>query len=142
MLVNTHLPPMLDTCGSGLQPCLESLLDIEYLGAITAPIPMTDIYSSTCKHVYIHTYIVRFLVVKYPIAFADSLQAWMNTILGLSNPPLVHSVSYGNDEVQQTSSAYMTAVDQQFQQAAAIGLSILFASGMSRSRLIWLPTAV
>lgn len=133
MLVNTHLPPMLDTCGSGLQPCVESLLDIEYLGAITAPIPMTDIYSSTCKHVYIHTYIVRFLVVKYPIAFADSLQAWMNTILGLSNPPLVHSVSYGNDEVQQTSSAYMTAVDQQFQQAAAIGLSILFASGMSRS---------
>eukprot|EP01035_Chromulina_nebulosa_P062114 gene62114-84950_t len=53
----------------------------------------------------------------------------MNTILGLSKPPLVHSVSYGNDEVQQTSSAYMTAVDQQFQQAAAIGLSILFASG-------------
>lgn len=67
-------------------------------------------------------------------SFVDSLQAWMNTILGLSNPPLVHSVSYGNDEVQQTSSAYMTAVDQQFQQAAAIGLSILFASGNANSR--------
>jgi subtilase family serine protease len=57
----------------------------------------------------------------------------MNTVLGLSKPPLVHSVSYGNDEVQQTSSAYMTAVDQQFQQAAAIGLSILFASGKVNS---------
>ena len=53
----------------------------------------------------------------------------MNTVLGLAKPPLVHSVSYGNDEVQQTSTSYMTAVDQQFQQAAALGISILFAAG-------------
>jgi len=53
----------------------------------------------------------------------------MNTIFGLSSAPLVHSVSYGNDEVQQTSTAYMQTVDAQFQQAAALGLSILFASG-------------
>lgn len=95
-----------NTCATGLQPCVESLLDIEYLGAITSPIPMTDIYLSTY-----------------------SLQSWMDTIFGLSPAPLVHSVSYGNDEVQQTSTAYMQTVDAQFQQAAALGLSILFASG-------------
>jgi tripeptidyl-peptidase-1 len=47
----------------------------------------------------------------------------------MPNPPLVHSVSYGNDEVQQTSVAYMESVNDQFLAAGLAGLSILFASG-------------
>lgn len=47
----------------------------------------------------------------------------------MSNPPLVHSVSYGNDEVQQTSTEYMYSVNTQFMMTGSLGLSILFASG-------------
>jgi tripeptidyl-peptidase-1 len=47
----------------------------------------------------------------------------------MTNPPLVHSVSYGNDEVQQTSTEYMYTVNDQFMAAATRGLSVLFASG-------------
>jgi len=42
---------------------------------------------------------------------------------------LVHSVSYGNDEAQQTSVAYMNSCNTQFQAAGVKGLSILFAAG-------------
>ena len=86
--------------------CVEALLDIEYIGAVTAPIPLTVIYQSDY-----------------------SLLDWVNSVIEMENPPLVHSVSYGNDEVQQTSSEYMESCDQQFQQAGAMGLSIFFASG-------------
>jgi len=86
--------------------CVEALLDIEYIGAIVYPIPLTVIYSATY-----------------------SLFNWVDQIIALPNPPLVHSVSYGNDEVQQTSTAYMQSCDVEFQKAAALGLSILFASG-------------
>jgi tripeptidyl-peptidase I len=54
---------------------------------------------------------------------------WVNQIISMTNPPLVHSVSYGNDEVQQTSVAYMNSVNEQFMAAGTLGLSILFASG-------------
>jgi tripeptidyl-peptidase-1 len=50
-------------------------------------------------------------------------------IISLDNSPLIHSVSYGNDEVQQTSAAYMNEVNTQFAVAGTLGLSILFASG-------------
>ena len=36
---------------------------------------------------------------------AYSLLKWMTQVSNLANPPLVHSVSYGNDEKQQTSKA-------------------------------------
>lgn len=86
--------------------CVEALLDIEYIGAVTSPIPLTVIYQQDY-----------------------SLLDWVNSVIEMENPPLVHSVSYGNDEVQQTSSEYMESCDQQFQQAGAMGLSIFFASG-------------
>ena len=86
--------------------CVEALLDIEYIGAVAAPIPLTVIYQQDY-----------------------SLLDWVNSVIEMENPPLVHSVSYGNDEVQQTSSQYMESCDQQFQQAGAMGLSIFFASG-------------
>jgi len=47
----------------------------------------------------------------------------------MQNSPLVHSVSYGNDEKQQTGAAYMYSVNTAFMKAGARGLSILFASG-------------
>ena len=34
-----------------------------------------------------------------------SLLSWANQLVGLGKPPLVASVSYGNDEAQQTSAA-------------------------------------
>ena len=34
-----------------------------------------------------------------------SLLHWAEQITGMDNPPLVHSVSYGNDEKQQTGAA-------------------------------------
>merc|ERR1719161_2858628 len=47
----------------------------------------------------------------------------------MENAPLVHSVSYGNDEKQQTSVEYMNTCNDAFKKAGAAGLSILFASG-------------
>jgi tripeptidyl-peptidase-1 len=58
-----------------------------------------------------------------------SLLDWVNQVMDMDNPPWVHSVSYGNDEVQQTSVEYMDTCNVQFQAAGAMGLSILFASG-------------
>lgn len=86
--------------------CVEALLDIEYIEAVANPIPLTVIY-----------------VAQY------SLLNWVNQVLEMDNPPLVHSVSYGNDEVQQTSVEYMNSVNEQFMIAGSMGLSILFASG-------------
>lgn len=42
---------------------------------------------------------------------------------------MVMSVSYGNDEAQQTSRAYMQQCNTQFQKMGAAGISVLFASG-------------
>ena len=43
--------------------------------------------------------------------------------------PLIHSVSYGNDEVQQTGVPYMLSVNVEFQKLGVRGISVLFASG-------------
>eukprot|EP01038_Epipyxis_sp_PR26KG_P014206 gene14206-19060_t len=94
------------TICTALGGCVEALLDIEYIGALTSPIPLTVIYSASY-----------------------SLLDWVDQVISLANPPLVHSVSYGNDEVQQTSTEYMISVNEQFQVAGSLGLSILFASG-------------
>jgi len=47
----------------------------------------------------------------------------------MKDAPLVHSVSYGNDEIQQSSKKYMETCNTAFMKAGARGLSILFASG-------------
>jgi len=85
---------------------VEAELDIEYIKAVAPATPLTDIYSSSY-----------------------SLLNWGHQITGLSSPPLVHSVSYGNDEAQQTSTEYMLSVNTVFMTAGTQGLSILFASG-------------
>jgi tripeptidyl-peptidase-1 len=94
-------------CTSGvLSRCVESLLDIEYIGAISHPIPLSVYYYSSY-----------------------SLLAWIEDVSNAASPPLVQSVSYGNDEAQQTSNDYMYTCNNYFMTVGARGISILFASG-------------
>mmetsp|Transcript_1547 Transcript_1547/g.4224 ORF Transcript_1547/g.4224 Transcript_1547/m.4224 type:complete len:591 (-) Transcript_1547:119-1891(-) len=86
--------------------CIEALLDIEYIGAMADPIPLSVYYSSSY-----------------------SLLDWIDGIMKKESPELVHSVSYGNDEAQQTSTQYMQSVNTEFMKAGSMGVSILFASG-------------
>ena len=60
-----------------------------------------------------------------------SLLNWAKQVEAMEDGviPLVHSVSYGNDEAQQTSVAYMESVNAEFQKIGVRGVSILFASG-------------
>jgi tripeptidyl-peptidase-1 len=85
---------------------VESELDIEYIKGVAPEIPLTVVYNG-----------------QY------SLLDWANQITNLENSPLVHSVSYGNDEVQQSSTEYMYTCNTAFMKAGARGISILFASG-------------
>jgi tripeptidyl-peptidase-1 len=85
---------------------VESELDIEYIKSVAPEIPLTVVYNA-----------------QY------SLLDWASQITNLANSPLVHSVSYGNDEVQQSSTEYMYTCNTAFMKAGVKGLSILFASG-------------
>merc|ERR1712050_487792 len=58
-----------------------------------------------------------------------SLLNWANQINSMSDAPLVHSVSYGNDEIQQSGRQYMLTCNTAFMKAGVKGISILFASG-------------
>jgi tripeptidyl-peptidase-1 len=91
-------------CDAGA--CVEALLDIEYIYGVGGPIPLADYWLATY-----------------------SLLDWINGVLADPAPSLVHSVSYGNDEVQQTSTSYMFQCNTQFQAAGVKGLTIMFASG-------------
>ena len=50
-------------------------------------------------------------------------------VADMPSPPLVHSVSYGNDEAQQTSTAFMLEANVAFMKLGSMGVSVLFASG-------------
>jgi tripeptidyl-peptidase-1 len=93
-------------CSFGLQACVESLLDIEYIKAVGGAIPLEVYYSGTF-----------------------SLYDWAVQVNDDSAPAQVQSVSYGNDEVQQTSVDYMQTTNTEFMKAGARGVSIFFASG-------------
>eukprot|EP00316_Scyphosphaera_apsteinii_P000627 CAMPEP_0119330464 /NCGR_PEP_ID=MMETSP1333-20130426/78333_1 /TAXON_ID=418940 /ORGANISM="Scyphosphaera apsteinii, Strain RCC1455" /LENGTH=556 /DNA_ID=CAMNT_0007339859 /DNA_START=35 /DNA_END=1705 /DNA_ORIENTATION=- len=90
----------------GTELCGEALLDIEYAGSLSGAIPLTDIFNS-----------------QY------SLLKWATQISNMASPPLIHSVSYGNDEAQQTSEEYMLEANIAFMKLGAMGISVLFASG-------------
>lgn len=85
---------------------IEAELDIEYIKSVAPQVPLTVVYNA-----------------QY------SLLSWANQITSLADSPLIHSVSYGNDEIQQTSTQYMYTCNTAFMKAGARGLSILFASG-------------
>ena len=87
---------------------VEAELDIEYIKGVAPAVPLTVVY-----------------VQKF------SLLKWAHKITGMAEPPHVHSVSYGNDEAQQSGQAYMTSVNTALMKAGARGLTILFASGDS-----------
>jgi tripeptidyl-peptidase-1 len=92
--------------GGNTIPGVEALLDVEYIEAVAAPIPLTVINS-----------------IDY------SLLDWATALNNDASPALVQSVSYGNDEIQQTSTEYMYECNTQFMQLGTRGLSVLFASG-------------
>ena len=58
-----------------------------------------------------------------------SLLNWANGITANKTSPHIHSVSYGNDENQQSSRQYMLTCNIAFMKAGVAGKSILFASG-------------
>ena len=87
-------------------PSAEALLDIQYIKSLGGAIPLTNVYSEPY-----------------------SLLHWAQTLSAMEDPPLVNSVSYGNDEAQQTGIGYMESCNTQFKALGVRGLSILFASG-------------
>lgn len=90
----------------GAELCLEALLDIDFIRGVGGDIPLTVV--STQQY---------------------SLANWAQALEQLDNAPPVMSVSYGNDEVQQTSESFMDSCNVQFQKLGAQGISVLFASG-------------
>lgn len=58
----------------------------------------------------------------------EPFDVWLTQVLGAATVPLVHSVSYADDE-SSLSVAFMQRVDFEFQKAAVRGLSMFFASG-------------
>jgi tripeptidyl-peptidase-1 len=55
---------------------------------------------------------------------------WLVLLSSTSDPPLVHSVSYADDEKDFVGNErYMDRVNVEFQKAAARGVSIMFAAG-------------
>jgi len=85
---------------------IESELDIEYIKSVAPEVPLTVLYSS-----------------QY------SLLGWAKNLNSMADPPKVMSVSYGNDEAQQSSTEYMYTCNTAFMKAGARGISVLFASG-------------
>jgi tripeptidyl-peptidase-1 len=83
----------------------ECSLDLEYMGSVAPRVPMALVYQDDF----------------------DLLQ-WSEVIAGLDEPPLVHSVSWAEDEIQVTE-AYRDSCNLAFMKAGARGLSIFFASG-------------
>lgn len=58
----------------------------------------------------------------------DSFFKWLVSIAGIQNPPLVHSVSYGED-YDTISNASQTRCNQEFIKMGAMGVSFIFAAG-------------
>eukprot|EP01102_Stenamoeba_stenopodia_P022622 TRINITY_DN950_c0_g2_i1.p1 TRINITY_DN950_c0_g2~~TRINITY_DN950_c0_g2_i1.p1 ORF type:complete len:586 (+),score=157.86 TRINITY_DN950_c0_g2_i1:55-1758(+) len=94
------------------QPGIEASLDIEYIMSIGAKIP-TQFWSN-----------------QFNNPNEDPFLDWMYLLNNATNPPLVNSISYGDNE-EDVSRAYAHACNAQFQKAALRGLSILFAAGDS-----------
>lgn len=87
--------------------CTESHADIEILGSLLGP-------SVNLSSFYFDDY---------------DLMSWAAKVGSLANPPLVHSISYGVDENQTAGAAYMNALNTQFMQLGARGVSVLVSSG-------------
>ena len=89
--------------------CAEAMLDITYIKALASGIKLTDVSERS----------------------AFSIQAWATQLAQMKDGelPLVHSISFGEDEVEQSSTAYMQACNREFMKLGLRGVSLLFASG-------------
>jgi hypothetical protein len=87
---------------------VEALLDVEYIEAVASPIPLTVINS-----------------VSY------SLFDWSSALNNDPTAAWVQSVSYGNDEVQQTSDDYMYSCNTQFMMVSKKNSFFLFFESQS-----------
>ncbi|XP_074073574.1 tripeptidyl-peptidase 1 isoform X2 [Macrotis lagotis] len=91
---------------------LEASLDVEYLMSTGANIS-TWVYSNPGRH-----------------EAQEPFLQWLLVLSNESSLPLVHTVSYGDDE-DSLSTAYLLRVNTELMKAAARGLTLLFASGDS-----------
>ena len=89
--------------------CAEAMLDITYIKALASNVRLTDIYQG--GHF--------------------SIQEWAMELSKMSDDelPLVHSISFGEDETELGSVGYMDACNVEFQKLGLRGVSLLFASG-------------
>merc|ERR1719378_2052142 len=103
--------PILIGPNDGL-PGIEASLDIEYISSV-ANGATTTVWSTGGLHEGQENFLV-----------------WLVNVSSDPTPPLLFSVSYGDDE-SSLDLSYMQRVDAEFQKAALRGITILFASGDS-----------
>jgi tripeptidyl-peptidase-1 len=92
-------------------PGIEASLDIEYIMGVSPNIT-TYFYSLKAFN------------------FWNDLMTWTGELDNETNPPFVHSVSYGS-QGDYPSDSYRSTLNTEFQKLGARGLSIIFASGDS-----------
>jgi tripeptidyl-peptidase-1 len=94
-------------------PGVEASLDIEFLLGVSPNIT-TTFYASA------------------DFDFWSALSTWASLVASQASPPLVNSVSYGDqDPTSKGGTAYEQRVSQEFQKIGARGVSLIFASGDS-----------
>ena len=96
--------------------CAEGMMDVELIKAVGGGVPLTVVYNG------------EYSLEKWALQLGE-----MNDL----ELPLVHSVSYGDDEVEQvldsprgmSGATYMERVDTEFMKLGLRGTTIIFASG-------------
>ncbi|EQC40381.1 hypothetical protein SDRG_02279 [Saprolegnia diclina VS20] len=97
-------------------PHAEPSLDVQYL---TAMAPLATTYAWLMRG-------------RNPFSALDEpFVAWADDILSRSSPPLVHSISYADDERHLAANApnYLRSLDRLLQKMALRGLTVIVASG-------------
>ena len=109
-MVGTNSPGICKSRHGGYS-CAEAMLDITYIKALAGNIKLTDVFQTK----------------------EFSVQQWALLLAQMSDSelPLVHSLSFGMDEVELPSVSYMNACNIEFQKLGLRGVSILVASGDS-----------
>ncbi|KDO30389.1 hypothetical protein SPRG_05100 [Saprolegnia parasitica CBS 223.65] len=97
-------------------PHAEPSLDVQYL---TAMAPLATTYAWLMRG-------------RNPFSALDEpFVAWADDVLSRSSPPLVHSISYADDErhLAATAPNYLRSLDRLLQKMALRGLTVIVASG-------------
>jgi subtilase family serine protease len=94
------------TCVSSPSSCMESNLDVQYIMAVAQNVPTTYYYDTS----------------------GNFLRSWAASLLQMSSPPLVHSISYVTYETSMDSS-YIASFDNSAVMLASLGVTILAATG-------------